>query len=379
MDIKQKNFLKPGFYRIGHQVVKFTSDQLRGLRNRTNSMIKKGVAVPMLNGHAPPGSVGPGDRKATDNCGWLKHITQESDGSLSFVSNVGDESIREGLSNGTIRFSSPEIGVYVDGVNRNHGVVIRHMALTPSPRNPDQGEIECIQLSETDWVSESVDEFITFSEMESSMTTETMEPTIADDLMALAKDEGVELPDTVDLNTPEGQRLFITACRNIKKGRTEGATSQNPEGLTKGESKQVTHETGMTGGMVGQFSEDPAMLERMQALENELAAAKSSQIRANLAGRIEGSKIAPVIQQKLSARVENFQFSDRDTACMSIPEVLDLIEEGYKDFVQFGDVTEEKHPDGKQALDTNSPESPLVHTTERAQEVAAEFLGVKQE
>lgn len=148
-------FLYPGDYRVGGQILSFTRKELSDLAANTKRLLASGIRVPLWPVHTPPGdpSGGPqdsstGERNALTNKGWMVDVQQLSDGSLQQTLEVLDDETTRAIKSKRVRFTSPEIGEYIDGIGRSFKTVIRHMALTATPRNPKQGEfVPVVQFS----------------------------------------------------------------------------------------------------------------------------------------------------------------------------------------------------------------------------------------
>lgn len=146
-------FLRPGSYRTGEGMKTFTSEDLSRLASNTRKLLAAGIKVPLWPAHTSPGDPagGPqqfGNAPATDNKGWLVDVKQLADGSLQQTLDVLDDETEKAIKNGKIKFTSPEIGEYTDGLGRFFDTVIRHMALTATPRNPNQGPfVPAVQFS----------------------------------------------------------------------------------------------------------------------------------------------------------------------------------------------------------------------------------------
>lgn len=144
--VTQTSFLPPGKYQVGDSQVELTRDQLAQFAANTNELLQDGLNVPVFEKHEPPLSSGGGPQTdrgeipATKGKGWLERIWQEEDGSLSQELDVTDPDTYTGIENGSIRYSSPEMAAaYVSGLGKHYGPLVRHVALTPKPRNPVQG------------------------------------------------------------------------------------------------------------------------------------------------------------------------------------------------------------------------------------------------
>lgn len=146
-------FLRPGRYRVGDQLRAFAREDLSRLVANTKKLIAAGIRIPLWSHHTPPGDPDGGPQQfsnapATDNKGWLVDVKQLADGSLEQTLDVLDDETAKAIRSKKIRFTSPEIGEYTDGLGRYFGSVIRHMALTATPRNPNQGPfVPAVQFS----------------------------------------------------------------------------------------------------------------------------------------------------------------------------------------------------------------------------------------
>lgn len=161
----QQGFLKPGFYRVGGRLRNVSARKLGGYMNGTRRMLADGLSVPVFEKHEIPGSDEGGpqlrreDIPATKVKGWLSSVSQDHNGALDWKFKATDPETAKGIENGSIRFSSPELmDDYHSGNGTHYGPVIRHMALTPTPRNPDQGPMQIdekpIQFGEDEAVYE---------------------------------------------------------------------------------------------------------------------------------------------------------------------------------------------------------------------------------
>lgn len=137
-------FLEPGNYRVGNRMVTVTREYLAELVANTKAVLAAGISIPLWAVHKklldPAG--GPcqfSNADARDVMGWLVDVEQLPNGSLQQTLDVTDEQAASSIKSGSIKFTSPEIGEYTDGLGRHFGNVIRHMALTNTPRNPNQG------------------------------------------------------------------------------------------------------------------------------------------------------------------------------------------------------------------------------------------------
>lgn len=146
--LKQKSSFGPGKYRG----IDFSKEKLQQFVDGTNKAIAAGIPIPLLKSHAPIGA----DDNATldyskmNGAGWLTKLSLDQSGAIEWEAKDVPSDVHELASKGTIRYTSPEFrnsytsekeGVY-------SGPIIRHIAITPLPGNPHQGEIETVALSE---------------------------------------------------------------------------------------------------------------------------------------------------------------------------------------------------------------------------------------
>lgn len=167
--------LKPGRYHLGSGIYRDLSSQdIARFVSGTKKLLADGHGVPVLFEHAPPGSADgapqqfsstdPRDRRADQvrhGAGWLKGIKLASDGAAVCTLEATDPKAVEGLRNGSIRFTSPELRPnWTDGKGRTYANLISHLALTHRPRNSEQAAMrevasgdlaEAVQFSLADW------------------------------------------------------------------------------------------------------------------------------------------------------------------------------------------------------------------------------------
>jgi hypothetical protein len=147
----EQDFLPPGVYRVGKDLREFTAKDLGEYKAGTLAALDAGITIPVLDGHAPNGADDEltGTFAASAGKGWLIDLKQKPDGGLTQIIEVTDPKTAEGIKNGSIKFSSPELREnYIDGKGRKFGRVIRHVALVSKPHNPDQGKFVGVQFAE---------------------------------------------------------------------------------------------------------------------------------------------------------------------------------------------------------------------------------------
>ena len=429
-------FLRPGHYLVRGKKRHFSASLLRKYRDGTNRLIRAGMQIPILKQHAKLGSpegapVPAGKASALDCLGWLKGVTQRSDGSLVNELDVTDPEADAAIKNKSVKFTSPEFNdAYVDSDGREFGHVIRHVALTPAPRTQKQGEFiacaeegggEIFQFSEDDYLGRDEEEAnVAFAEFEklkektppeeegeAAPAKDQVDPppeefddtpkadeqptndveTTPDEVAAAGPDVaglvaqvvdrlGVILPEGTDPNSPEGFTLILTAVLN--------STVAKEEANGGGGDVELEEEPSISG----QFGEedDPrlvAMSEEVAKLRQERDARETEISRGRLAATLADKTIPPALAAKLRGLATSSQFSDDGTPepQFTIPQVVDLVKATIPRACQLSeDDTDEAEPENKEAhfSETGSPfseDEPAAPVKSRAEarEIADEM------
>ena len=400
MPLVEQEFLKPGSYRINGKLRSYSTKDLTAYKDGTTSAIKAGLGIPVLAKHATPGSPEGGPQvpgtdgaNALDAVGWLREIKQNKDGALVSVMEVTNTDAQKRIADGSVKFTSPELTEdYTDGKGRNFGRMIRHMALTPTPRNPDQGEFKSVQFSMDDYENDTVsfehdpplakpdNNDFEDADGENGDSKETnVAKTIAADLEAA----GIAAPEGVDpVQQPE--EFLLQLCAALRQKAMDKAESDAEE--SKGE-LDVTEE-----GTMAQFDEkdmspiEKAMHERMkkqdariEQFEEERAEDKTRSARAHDEAVIKTTKLPPALKKELLTRNASVQFSEDGTKDGYTPaQVAALMTKYVPDSVQFADDDTEsaKHPVGETFFTGGKDGTAADMTDEEAEEVVA--AGAKQ-
>ncbi|MEW4452088.1 hypothetical protein AB1L30_05320 [Bremerella sp. JC817] len=301
-------FLKPGWYKIGNRMQEFTANDLDLLVERTATMLSAGIRIPLWGAHKSPGSLDggpqPEENSAVDNLGWMIGVRQLEDGSLEQTLEVLDDEAATAIESGRVQFTSPEIGPYTDGLGREFGVVIRHMALTATPRNPEQGAFQpVLQFSLDDQLHPR------------STTTKLIE--------ALAA-RGVLL-DEQWTNTAAGLEQLLEAIE---------ANLPLP---TESEPSETTETTDDTASSL-QFSEPAqAAIDAQMQQVARLQAQLDQQHRTQLTRRFAGLPLP--LREFCQRKAESVQFSETgsDAPNVSLTEVADLFRQVLPGSMQLPD------------------------------------------
>ena len=386
----EQNFLKPGRYRVGGRMEDLTAADLAEFASDTNKMLAAGLHVPVLSKHAPPGAVGPqlssDGADAFDGKGWLKEVKVNGDGSITHRLAVTPDT-QVGIKRGTIKFTSPELSLrdrFVDGKGRDHGRVIRHVALTPTPRNPDQGpftevdgQLAVAQFSLDDY--EGPAQFMDDDTPEEVNQTEDVanNPDMppkqrdpkADAIVAQLADLGVEVPADFDLGAEGAYDILLAALKTKSAAERKSAEEKETE-PPESETEQMT-----------QFSEDD--LKAMSPMERKLAvmvnsqakrieeqdsklaqfseetATSKSQVRRSSAeAAIEKAKITPAAKTVLREKFlgDTVQFSE-DADLLRVSDAIEIAEAACPpELLQFdlGDLRSEDNPNETTSGDAQS-------------------------
>lgn len=334
----KQTFLKPAVYRVGSRKIRFGAADLRRYMDGTLKALKSGLSIPLLRAHAAPGDPAGGPQVARDAvkdvAGWLKEIKQEKDGSLTHVSEVTDPEVAKGIKDGTVRFVSPEIPLrdYVDGLGRNFGRLFRHLAFTPTPRNPEQSPL-AIQFSLDDAISfaddkekdddediediSDVESAAAVGESDGSAATEVpaSNPDVVEgaDPKAAQVDEaivanlasiGIHLPEGCDISSPEGKMALLAALKTKASADAEDKASDALE--SEAEAPQVA-EVSPEHSM--QFDESnpqvAALLKKVRDQSEKLA----TTARERLVAKARGIPV-PSIRRRVVDAVETVQFAE---------------------------------------------------------------------
>ena len=391
MPLVEQEFLKPGSYRIGGELRQYSTDDLKAYKDGTVKAIKAGLRIPVLSKHAELGSpeggpqpAGGDGASALDNVGWLQDIKQTKDGALVSIMDVTNADAQKRIEDGSVKFTSPELTEdFTDGKGRSFGRMIRHMALTPTPRNPDQGNFkpapgEAVQFSMDDYEDESVrfdengppdkpkpkndnGDFEDADGENGDSKDTNVAKTIAADLEAA----GIAAPEGVDpVQQPE--EFLLQLCAALRQKAMDKAESDAEE--SQGE-LNVTEE-----GTMAQFdektppetktpNENPspelkAVYERMEKQDARIAQfeeekRKEHAISTRARGEVDikTAKIPPAARQDLLTRNAGVQFTeDGMTGGYSPAQVAVLMAKYWPKNLQFDeDKTEEaKHPEGSE-------------------------------
>lgn len=164
-----QNAIRPGFYRIGGTMREVTRDNIAAYCTGTRKALKAGLSIPILDAHDFSGdlSCGPtANKNATSGLGWVTGVIHHKDGSMSHKLDVTDPDAAQKIKNGSIRHTSPQfLEDYTDGDGEHYGPIVRHVALTPTPRTKHQGPIvadsqplNALSFSEDDYLGSTIQE-----------------------------------------------------------------------------------------------------------------------------------------------------------------------------------------------------------------------------
>lgn len=136
--------VKPAKYRVGDAMDEYSADRLGKIAAETSRALANGLSIPVLDYHVnptdPEGLPVTNRESSKISVGWLTGVRQADDGWLEYEFDVTNSDAAKRIQEGSIKFSSPQFTrKFTDGLDRTYGELTTHLALTPRPRNPDQG------------------------------------------------------------------------------------------------------------------------------------------------------------------------------------------------------------------------------------------------
>lgn len=346
----QQAFLKPGTYKVNGTRRPYSAEKLAKYAEGTNKAIKAGVPVPVFDLHAPAGDdtgypTKIGEAKAPSGLrvvGWVKEILRAADGSLGHKIEATDPAFAEGIKNGSIRFTSPEFRENYEAADgRYAGPMIRHLAVTGTPRSPDQTrlELEAGQFSETA-VQFSLDDLEDDEEAdidpegddgpgdtEEADDEPGDEPAANPDLtndngakqkcaacVALLSKLGVELPADYDFTGGVTLDVLLAALKTAAKAKDTAEAANAP-------GEEPDTQQAPSGGVM--FSEEelaplpPAVRAKLEAAQAQAAQFAEEKLNARQEAALEklrGSWLPPRMRAALEAPLTAEQFSEQPRA-----------------------------------------------------------------
>lgn len=342
---KQK-ILTPGRYPHGDDFLDLTPEDLAEYVEGTREMLAGGLGVQVIKKHAllgsDEGSAQDSQPESKDGIGWLTDIAQGSDGAVEATFNVPLKEDAERIRKKVDRFTSAELRhSHKDGKGRKFGKHFAHLALTPRPRDPDQGEIVAVDSEQFCYQFSLDDRVDPMPKKKTKKKTSSKKPVqfaghedeneekeVKDDDNTDHEDEGdiagkaaqvkemlsaigVDIPaDASDLGSFLDQLIgALSAMQETPVAETEELEEVSPE--------------------ITQFTE------QINALKGQLNAAN----REKLAAMIESAKLPPALADPLLIRAKAVQFSDNGTqkAILTVAEVVDLFTGAIPENLQFSE------------------------------------------
>lgn len=367
--VTQRRAFAPGVY----SGFVFTEDSLADFVAGTRKAIEAGISIPVLKRHAP---LAAGDSEtvqfaATDGAGELTGVSQNEDGSLDLEFDIRDEETLKGIKSGSIRFSSPEFRRrYSDSTGRYFGTVMRHVALTPFPRNPHQGPMavamseaspaDCFQCSYEGPMDDDEKDIKASEADDSAAPAETVDPPKNPDSPPKATDKtklaalvegfgqlGLVLPSDFDISADNAVDLLVTAVNTALKAKE---TEPEPEP----EAPEVKDEPAAMPFSEFELAALPpakrAAIQRMQQDALQFAEERQKRVRSEAEAALLTSKLPKGLKDKLAARLNSVQFSEagKELPTLTVQEAASLFSESLPPSLAFDEsaVIEEAPPKG---------------------------------
>lgn len=362
--ILQQKALPAGRYRIGGEMRPYTRERLKQYAENTNKAIQSGLAVPFLDKHA---DVDADPDSALRTKGWVQRFDVTDDGWLSYQVDVTDDATKIAIENKSVRFTSPEFrDGFVDGAGLLHGDIIRHVATTPTPRNPNQGEImslpagvarfslddlECDDkkddTTETDMCGDNT-ETDPVEKTNPDMPPDPDEKSKMEAFVACMSQLGLELPAGFTFDTEGAIDILLTAAKTAAKANAEKEVSKEQDDPPNVNDAQ--------GGMT-QFSEDEIAalpesakkrIKVLQAQAVRFAEETTKHNREKAVATVNAAKLPPGLKKKLADKLATVRFSESgELPTLTLVEAAKLFETSLPPGVQFdeADVREVEQPD----------------------------------
>lgn len=356
-----QKFLKPANYRGAGD---YPASRLSAAMKETNRALGNGLAIPVIGFHTNPDDPKGLPAASRDACeiskGWLKGVRQNDDGSLEHELEITDPKAAEAIANGSIRFTSPQITTqFTDGLGRSYGEMFTHVALTPRPRNPDQGPMVVSDGNSTqfsledamDDENEKPDEKTPVDadpKSESPPVTEEPNPDLlpeADDAkkaeaaIAALNTLGVVVPADWTPTAEKALDILLaalnTAATMKAKADTEKtvATADQPPEPTQAPVQFSLEQLAALPADV-QAALKQAKKDRETAIQFSLE--KADLKRSTTVANVKAMKLPKGLKDKLVKRLETVQFSATGEAdTMTVAEVAKLVSESLPPSIQF--------------------------------------------
>lgn len=354
--------LKPGFYRIAGRMQEVTRERIAGFCKGTRAALKAGLSIPILNQHDFTGDPNCGPvlnrADATDGRGWLTGVTQHNDGSMSQQLDVTDPEAAKGIKNGSIKFTSPQfLDQFTDGDGVDHGAIVRHVALTATPRTKHQGpivedteQLNVLSFSEDDYLGSTIEEATAAMTSFAEDDPKKKFPPEGDDKGDVATDEpadttkgGGDNPGPEAAEVPEIEAVADEAVDSSDDAKitalvaelqgimgvvvTDGASM--PEILTAivnmqkaraiDEAKVAAENQVTEEPAIQSFSEDQqayvdGIVARLEAQEAITATATLATDRARLSGKLRALGLPPAAHKRLDTMIQATSFAEGEEA-----------------------------------------------------------------
>lgn len=370
--------LKPATYdRVGA----YGRDRIAKVARETNRLLKV-RRIPLLDFHTKPDDPRglPHDPAGASEIskGWVAGVRQTSDGWLEYDLEVTDPKAAEAMQSGSVQFTSPQLSKdFPDGIGGRYEEAVTHVALTPHPRNPEQGRFifdgSTAQFSLEDLMDDDEDKNPADegdeAEKESPPAAEAnpdIPPPAEGDQKSEAIIAGLALKHII---LPAGTTfpadiadVLIAAINSANSAEQASEAAKSADDLPDNEPEE---------SQPVQFSADeiaalPVSMQAKARAANEAAKkAKETAVQFALSeanhkreatvAAIKGNKKLPAgLRNKLIARAETVQFSaDGESASLTLAEAATLFAESIPAQFAFEELEEATDPSA-----VGGPETP---------------------
>jgi len=317
----------PGSYpKIGSsERVELTAQDLASYAERTNAMLEAGIHVPVMDWHPRPGSDedGPFVRKADakKTAGWLKRVLVNNDGSLGWEMDLTSKRTAEGVTDGSIRFTSPGFRDQYESTKGKHGGIIRHLAFTPEPRNPSQSNI-LVDASYGESYGEGCMD-IDCSEIFEDFANKNLSQ-VANVIGGYLDEAGIASPDAdPDVDIVLWMHQLCASLKQMTLRRNDYMAQEVTHAQNMQFDELAAHEDPKVREMFSKFSE---MNETVKKTQEILSRREADERKRTVMDLVAKAKVGKSVKERLFGIASAFDFSE-ESQSVGFDDLVSVAEE----------------------------------------------------